>query len=192
MVGIGPHPDRESALARVSVVNYNGEQVYDSYVLPKEPVTDWRTHVSGIAPHHMKIARLLDEVQADISRLVKDRILIGHAIRHDLEALMLGHPKKDIRDTARHAPYRKLAGGSSPRLKILASELLGFEIQDGAHSSVEDARASMLLFRRDKAAFEREHARKWPNRAPIEPNETEGQSATGNKKPRKKKKKKKR
>lgn len=191
MVGVGPNPDRESALARVSVVNYNGEQVYDSYVLPKEPVTDWRTHVSGIAPHHMKIARSLEEVQADISRLVKDRILIGHSIRKDLEALMLGHPKKDIRDTAHHASYRKLAGGSSPRLKILASELLGFEIQDGAHSSVEDARACILLFRRDKAAFERDHAKKWPTRAPpTESTEAEGQSTT--KKPRKKKKKKKR
>lgn len=190
MVGVGPNPDRESALARASVVNYNGEQVYDSYVLPKETVTDWRTHVSGIAPHHMKIARSLEEVQADISKLVKDRILIGHAIRNDLEVLMIGHPKRDIRDTARHAPYRKLAGGSSPRLKILASELLGFEIQDGAHSSVEDARACMLLFRRDKAAFERDHAKKWPTRAPTEATEADGQETI--KKPRKKKKKKKR
>jgi RNA exonuclease 4 len=193
MVGVGPNPDRESALARVSVVNYNGEQVYDSYVLPKETVTDWRTHVSGIVPHHMKIARSLEEVQADISKLVKDRILIGHSIRNDLEALMLGHPKRDIRDTARHAPYRKLAGGSSPRLKILASELLGFEIQDGAHSSVEDARACMLLFRRDKAAFERDHAKKWPTRTPTETTETtEADGQATMKKPRKKKKKKKR
>ncbi|KEF51606.1 uncharacterized protein A1O9_12241 [Exophiala aquamarina CBS 119918] len=190
MVGVGPNPDRESALARVSLVNYNGEQVYDSYVLPKESVTDWRTHVSGIAPHHMKVARSLEEVLADISRLVKDRVLIGHAIRNDLEALMLVHPKKDIRDTARHAPYRKLAGGSSPRLKILASELLGFEIQDGAHSSVEDARACILLFRRDKAAFEREHAKKWPSRAPTKSTEAEGTSLT--EKARKKKKRKKR
>lgn len=190
MVGVGPHPDRESALARVSVVNYNGEQVYDSYVIPKEAVTDWRTHVSGIAPQHMKIARPLEEVQAEISKLVKDRVLIGHAIRHDLDALMLGHPKRDIRDTARHAPYRKLAGGSSPRLKILASELLGLEIQEGSHSSVEDARACILLFRRDKAAFERDHAKKWPTRAPVEPTENDEQSTP--KKARKKKKKKKR
>lgn len=190
MVGVGPNPDRESALARVSVVNYNGEQVYDSYVIPKEPVTDWRTHVSGITPQHVKIARPLEEVQADISKLVKDRVLIGHAIRHDLEALMLGHPKRDIRDTARHPPYRRLAGGSSPRLKILASELLGLEIQDGAHSSVEDARACVLLFRRDKAAFERDHAKKWPTRVPVEPTETDEQATS--KKPRKKKKKKKR
>jgi len=166
MVGVGPNPDKESALARVSVVNYNGDQIYDSYVRPKEQVTDWRTAVSGILPKHMVEARSLEDVQADMTKILQDRVLVGHAIRNDLDALLLSHPKRDIRDTARHAPYRKLAGGSSPRLKILASELLGLEIQTGEHSSIEDARACMLLFRRDKDAFERDHAKKWPSPMP--------------------------
>lgn len=166
MVGVGPNPNKESALARVSVVNYNGDQIYDSYVRPKEQVTDWRTAVSGILPKHMVEARSLEEVQEDVTKILQDRVLVGHAIRNDLDALLLSHPKRDIRDTARHAPYRKLAGGSSPRLKILASELLGLEIQTGEHSSVEDARACMLLFRRDKDAFEQDHAKKWPTQMP--------------------------
>lgn len=166
MVGVGPNPNKESALARVSVVNYNGDQIYDSYVRPKEQVTDWRTAVSGILPKHMVEARSLEEVQEDVTKILQDRVLVGHAIRNDLDALLLSHPKRDIRDTARHAPYRKLAGGSSPRLKILASELLGLEIQTGEHSSVEDARACMLLFRREKDAFEQDHAKKWPTQMP--------------------------
>lgn len=189
MVGVGPNPERESALARASLVNYNGEQVYDSYVLNKEPVTDWRSHVSGILPEHMDEARPLEEVQAEVSKIITGRILIGHAIHHDLEALMLSHPKRDIRDTSRHAPYRKLAGGSWPRLKILTSELLGFEIQDGAHSSVEDARACMLLFRKDKASFEREHSKRWPAQTVPESPALDDQAHPP--KPKKKKKKKK-
>jgi RNA exonuclease 4 len=180
MVGVGPNPDKESALARVSVVNFNGDQVYDSYVRPKEEVTDWRTAVSGILPKHMVEARYLEEVQADITRILQDRVLVGHAIRNDLDALMLSHPKRDIRDTARHSPYRKLAGGGSPRLKILASELLGLEIQTGEHSSVEDARACMLLYRRDKDAFEREHAKKWPAQMPRQ---TEASTTSQTRKP---------
>jgi RNA exonuclease 4 len=162
MVGVGPNPDRESALARVSIVNFNGEQVYDSFVKPKELVTDWRTPVSGISAKDMHEARSLEQVQADVSRIINGNVLIGHAVRNDLDALLLGHPKRDIRDTARHPPFRKFAGGGSPRLKVLAAEILGLEIQNGAHSSVEDARATMLLFRREKEAFEREHAKKWP------------------------------
>lgn len=162
MVGVGPEPDRESALARVSIVNFNGEQVYDSFVRPKELVTDWRTPVSGVSAKDMREARSLEQVQADVSKILDGNVLVGHAVRNDLNALLLSHPKRDLRDTARHPPFRKWAGGGSPRLKILAAEILGIEIQSGAHSSVEDARATMLLFRKDKEAFEREHAKKWP------------------------------
>ena len=188
MVGVGPNPDRESSLARVSAVNFHGEQVYDSYVKQKEEVTDWRTHVSGILPNHMVEARTLEQVQADIAALLDGNILVGHAIRNDLDAMKLGHPRRDIRDTARHPPFRKFAGGGSPRLKVLASELLGIQIQGGEHSSVEDARACILLFRQNKDAFEREHAKKWPK---LTSSETVERNAHGEKKTRKRKKQKK-
>ncbi|RLL99268.1 3'-5' exonuclease [Aspergillus turcosus] len=185
MVGVGPNPDNDSALARVSIVNFNGEQVYDSYVRPKEMVTDWRTHVSGIAPKHMAEARSLEQVQKDVAEILDGRILVGHAVSNDLDALLLGHPKRDIRDTSKHPPYRKIAGGGSPRLKVLASEFLGLNIQDGAHSSVEDAKATMLLYRRDKEAFEREHLKKWPIRVVADKKE----NGEDQKKKKKKKKK---
>ncbi|CAL5875030.1 uncharacterized protein PFLUO_LOCUS9333 [Penicillium psychrofluorescens] len=184
MVGVGPHPDNDSVLARVSIVNFNGDQIYDSYVRPKEMVTDWRTHVSGIAPKHMVEARSLEEVQRDVADIMDGRILVGHAVSNDLDALLLGHPKRDIRDTSKHAAYRKIAGGGSPRLKVLAEEFLGLTIQEGAHSSVEDARATMALYRRDKDAFEREHLKKWPIRAAVE----SAEKGDGQKKKKKKKK----
>jgi RNA exonuclease 4 len=188
MVGVGTQPGPESALARVSIVNYDGDQIYDSYVKAKEMVTDWRTHVSGIMPKHMAVARNFEEVQTTVFDILQDRILIGHSLSHDLDALLLSHPRKDIRDTARHPPYRRLAGGSSPRLKILASELLGIHIQAGEHSSIEDARACMMLFKRDKAAFEREHAKKYP--PPRMPQQTTEVVTAQPKKQKKKKRKK--
>ncbi len=189
MVGVGPNPDRESSLARVSAVNFHGDQIYDSYVKQKEEVTDWRTHVSGILPKHMVEARPLDQVQADIAKLLNGNILVGHAIRNDLDALKLGHPRRDIRDTARHKPFRQLAGGGSPKLKILAAELLGIDIQGGEHSSVEDARACMLLFRREKDAFEREHVKKFPTQTkPETVNGNDGGERRAKKKKKKRKK----
>ena len=64
------------------------------------------------------------------------RILVGHSLKHDLECLLIGHPKRDIRDTSQHLPFRKLAKGRTPGLKKLAKDLLGIEIQGAAHSSV--------------------------------------------------------
>lgn len=152
MVGVGVN-GTDSALARASIVNYNGEQVYDSFVKPKEEVTDWRTPISGIKQSHMNHARTFEEVQAAVADILKDRVVVGHALRHDFKALLLNHPVRDVRDTSHFAPYKRLSGGT-PKLQLLASELLGLEIQSGEHSSLEDARACMLLFRRDKDAFE--------------------------------------
>lgn len=168
MVGVGPTPDKDSALARISIVNYHGHQLYDSFVLPKESVTDYRTFVSGITPHLLRSARTLEEVQRDVAKLMDGRILVGHAVRNDLDALLLGHPKRDIRDTSRYPKFRKLAGGRSPSLKKLAKEVLGIDIQADQHSSVEDARATMLLFRTEKEGFEREHAKAWGTRTGME------------------------
>lgn len=188
MVGVGPTPDLTSALARVSIVNYHGVQVYDSYVRPKEFVTDWRTPISGILPTHMRSARSLEEVQAAVAGLLDGKILVGHGVRHDLEVLMLGHPKRDIRDTSRHPGFRKLAMGKTPSLKRLAKEVLGVDIQGGEHSSVEDARACMLLFQREKDAFEAEHAKRWGTKTRL--NQTEEEREQGKRKHKKKRGKK--
>jgi len=53
MVGVGEE-GTDSVLARVSIVNQYGEPIYDSYVAPKEKVTDYRTYVSGIRPSHLE------------------------------------------------------------------------------------------------------------------------------------------
>ena len=161
MVGVGPTPETDSALARISIVNYHGHQIYDSFVQTKEAVTDYRTFVSGITPHLLRSARTFETVQADVAKLFDGKILVGHAIRNDLEALLLSHSKRDIRDTSRHPAFRQLAGGKTPSLKKLAREVLGIDIQAGEHSSIEDARATMLLFRTEKEEFEKEHMKKF-------------------------------
>lgn len=53
MVGAGPRGCRDM-LARVSIVNSFGNVVYDKYVIPIEPVTDYRSFVSGIYPQHLQ------------------------------------------------------------------------------------------------------------------------------------------
>ena len=186
MVGVGPTPDKESVLARVSIVNYHGKQLYDSFVLPKESVTDYRTYVSGITPQLLRSARTFETVQADVAKLMDGKIIVGHALGHDLAALLLGHPKRDIRDTSKYPGYRAVSKGRTPSLKRLAKEILGVEIQGGEHSSIEDARAAMALFQREKDGFEKEWAKKWGS-------SMKGvKSAVGGKPPEQKKKRKKR
>jgi len=185
MVGIGADPSSTSLLARVSLVNYHGEQLYDSYVQPStgEEITDYRTHVSGIRPEHLvaTVARPFAEVQTAVATLLDGKVLVGHALRNDLAALMLGHPKRDIRDTARYPGYRKLAGGKTPSLRKLAREVLGQRIQEGEHSSVVDARVAMELFVREREGFEAEVRRRFGTVARKEKGRTEKVGADGRK-----------
>ncbi|KAF1948872.1 hypothetical protein CC80DRAFT_482184 [Byssothecium circinans] len=201
MVGIGPEPDKDSALARVSAVNYHGHQVYDSYVQmqPKIRVTDYRTSVSGILPHHIhkSTARTFKEVHNDLKILLEGRILVGHGVKNDLDALLLGHDKRYIRDTSKYSKFRELAmiPGRTPSLKILAEKLLGVVIQTGAHSSVEDARVTMALFRLEKEGFDIEVRERYGNIRPeataVEVDVGGGEAVKRKSKNRKKKKKKK-
>jgi RNA exonuclease 4 len=197
MVGVGPEPNRDSALARVSLVNYHGHQVYDSYVQmpPKVEVTDYRTAVSGIEPKHLRkdVARPFDEVRSDLKILLGGRILVGHAVKNDLDVLILKHDKRLIRDTSKFSKFRALApkAGWTPGLKLLTQKLLGAEIQTGAHSSVEDARATMALFRLEKEDFEKEIRQKYGHtrlEAPPEADNDGGELAKKRNRSKKKKK----
>ncbi|KAE8211120.1 hypothetical protein CF327_g5077 [Tilletia walkeri] len=155
MVGVGPNGS-ESVLARVSLVNWHGYTLYDTFVAPAEKVTDYRTWVSGVRPRDLANAPSFSDVQKRVAELIKGRILVGHAIQNDLTALLLSHPFRLIRDTSAYQGLRDLARTKRPGLKTLARLVLGIEIQrEGQeHSSVEDARATMAIFRAHKAAWD--------------------------------------
>jgi len=104
MVGVGPN-GAESSVARVSIVNWHGAVVLDVYVKQRERVVDYRTKYSGIRAEHMlngtaaacvrdlaltiiALAKSFDEVQKQVADLIKDRILVGHAVHNDLKVLL--------------------------------------------------------------------------------------------------------
>lgn len=63
-----------------------------------------------------------------------------------------------IRDTATYEPLIEQVvgiGGRTPSLKTLAYYVLGKRIQGGEHSSLEDARAVMLIFNRYQYSWEK-------------------------------------
>merc|ERR1719434_86596 len=78
MVGVG-REGSDSVLARVSIVNHFGHPVYDKFVKPREKVTDYRTAVSGIRPSDIENANNFKEVQKEVSDILTNRILVGHA-----------------------------------------------------------------------------------------------------------------
>lgn len=136
-------------LARVSLVNLSGDILYDAFVKPLRPVTDYLTQYSGITANTLEDIQLtMEQARAEVLKLVKkDTILCGHSLENDLRALNIIH--KRVIDTSilypHNAPARKWS------LKSLAQRYLRQSIQSNSqhkgHDSVEDARAALFLAR---------------------------------------------
>ncbi|XP_059277130.1 RNA exonuclease 4 [Lycium ferocissimum] len=92
-------------------------------------------------------------VQKEVAELIKGKILVGHALRNDFKALLLGHQKQDIRDTSEYQHFQR--EGRSRALRNLATEVLGVEIQNGEHCPIEDARAAMMLYLKHRKVWEK-------------------------------------
>lgn len=93
-----------------------------------------------------KIAR------SQILKILTGKIVVGHAIHNDFKALQYFHPKSLTRDTS-HIPLLNRKAdcpeNATMSLKRLTKKLLDRDIQVGksGHSSVEDAQATMELYK---------------------------------------------
>ncbi|KAJ7866483.1 ribonuclease H-like domain-containing protein [Mycena leptocephala] len=154
MVGVGPE-GAESVLARVSLVNFHGAVQLDEFVRPRERVVDYRTEFSGVREGDMANAKPFEAVQTQVAAVLKDRILVGHAVHNDLKALLLSHPHTATRDTQYYAGKSGVVKSKHIALRKLVVQEVGATIQGGEHSSVTDARATMAVYRLHRKEWER-------------------------------------
>ncbi|XP_023496750.1 interferon-stimulated 20 kDa exonuclease-like 2 [Equus caballus] len=167
MVGTGPK-GHVSSLARCSIVNYNGDVLYDEYILPPCHIVDYRTRWSGIRKQHMVNATPFKIARSQILKILTGKIVVGHAIHNDFKALQYFHPKSLTRDTSHIPPLNRKADcpeNATMSLKRLTKKLLNRDIQVGksGHSSVEDAQATMELYKLVEVEWEQHLAQNPPN-----------------------------
>lgn len=152
-----------STLARVSIVDWYGETVFNTFVRIEEEVTDYLTFVSGIrkADIESEDAMSFDDCQDAVLEIISGKVIVGHALRNDFTALNIIHPWYLVRDTAKYEPFMK----SHPldkdtlvprKLKVLAKNKLDMIIQEDGkeHDSIEDATAAMELYKKARAKWE--------------------------------------
>ncbi|XP_029929127.1 interferon-stimulated 20 kDa exonuclease-like 2 [Myripristis murdjan] len=159
MVGTGPKGSI-SQLARCSIVSYDGDVVYDKFIKPSVPVTDYRTRWSGIRQSDLAKATPFTDARKEILKMLMGKVVIGHAVHNDFKVLGYCHPAALTRDTSR-IPLLNAKAGFCERevasLKRLTKAIFNRDIQTGkrGHSSVEDAKATMELYKVVEAEWER-------------------------------------
>lgn len=157
MVGVGRN--NTSVLARVSIVDFWGKEIFDTFVKVEEKITDYRTEVSGIKPEDLVSSSALSygACRVKVMKLLRGKILVGHDLKNDLKVLRINHSRRYTRDTSQYEPFmRKQPDGSlaARSLKTLSLQFFGNSIQDGEHCSLEDAKAAMQLYALKKEEFD--------------------------------------
>jgi len=145
-------------LAKVSVVDSNGNILLDTFAAPTKPVVDYRTAVNGITPAHLIGAPTFAEVQAQVWPLFVGRKVIGHSVHYDLAALGMESLAEDRRIDTATLGEEYFGTTRTPSLKRLVASLLNVQIQGSEHSSVEDAMAALAVYKRLKGTRKRKGA----------------------------------
>jgi RNA exonuclease 4 len=160
-VGIGPG-GTDVAVGRVTLVNWENQVVFDTFVKVSVRVTDYRTAETGITAQALcsEKAQELEDVRAKVSVIIKGKIMIGHGLEMDLLALGVVHPWCDVRDTANYAPYMKqvidpLLVMLLPRdLQDLATDVLNRDISETNGEPIEDAICCLDLYKAARSEWE--------------------------------------
>ena len=78
---------RESiqALARCSIVNYDGHVLFDKIIKPKKRIVDFLTWINGITANQMEGSLSFEHYRDKIFKILKDAIIVGHSLRSDFE-----------------------------------------------------------------------------------------------------------
>ncbi|EGW35160.1 uncharacterized protein SPAPADRAFT_58364 [Spathaspora passalidarum NRRL Y-27907] len=139
----------QQVLTRASLIDFEGNVVFDEFVKPAQEITDYVTRYSGITEEILRdVTTTLEQVQQlFIDKISANDILVGHSLESDLEVLKIKHNR--VVDTAIVYDHNR-GPPAKPSLRWLAQKYLDQKIQSGedtgeGHSSVEDAKASLDL-----------------------------------------------
>ncbi|TVT99540.1 hypothetical protein EJB05_55089, partial [Eragrostis curvula] len=130
-----------------------------------DELTHYRYETTGIRPEHLHDAGVtVKKAQQRVQELLlngeepwkartsrgRARLLVGHGLDHDLQALGMDYPAYLKRDTATYPPLMKTSRLSNS-LRFLTRTYLGYDIQTGHQHPYEDCVAAMRLYRKMRA-----------------------------------------
>jgi hypothetical protein len=136
-----------SVPTQLSIVDHKGNILLNEYfILEGKPLV--KPSKRRVALNiQKKIKRIpYSTIKPHVIELLKNKIIVGHDLIHDFDALGLKMYNYKRIDTAKIPFFMKRPEAQPRQLKMLVEQYLGREIQSNIHDALIDARASMNLF----------------------------------------------
>ncbi|KAH7914505.1 hypothetical protein BJ138DRAFT_1133350 [Hygrophoropsis aurantiaca] len=151
-------------LSRVSVTDYRGNILLDTFVRPTQPISDYRHIETGLQFTDLVHAPFFHHVQMSVAALIKGKLIVGHALWNFLSVMGLNHPAIDTRDLALFLPFRRtMQFNGIMSLRVLVKRFMERNIGGGYEHPLEFARASIDLFRSCESVWEEiVYSGSWP------------------------------
>lgn len=154
-------PKNQMIPISVCVINCYGYPLLQTYVIPSVQVVNWNTQVTGLTQKKWNKMQKRNHPFMSVSELDNKLneifepgdVVIGHGVAHDIKALNLKTSQYVVIDTQKLKRFRKDGLPKLPGLSRVVLRYFNLSIQRGVHNPVEDARASMLLYRTFRAEY---------------------------------------
>lgn len=145
-------------LARVTIVDFFDNVMFDTLVAPQAGVTNYRTKTTGFLPEHFYNVPSFEFVSSMVETILNGKIIVGYGLSWIFNEMKIFYPKKYLRDTANFELFRAQINGMKPTLKELAKNHLKEDIQVGLCDSIENALALMNIYKKNQEDWENEVA----------------------------------
>ena len=135
-------------LARVSMVDNEGEVLLDLLVRPDNLIVDYLTKFSGITPDLLRdVTTSFKQAQKKVAEFIGPQsILVGHSLENDLNSLKIVHTR--VIDTSEIYPHPR-GPPAKLSLSMLAYKALKEKMnRDDGHDSCDDARMTLRLMQK--------------------------------------------
>ncbi|CAG8824072.1 23466_t:CDS:2, partial [Gigaspora margarita] len=122
-----------TVVVQVAIVDYDGNILLNEYVRPDAPISYWRTS--------------RDYLYINVHQIVKDKIIVGFNLFNDITGLRINNSPDMLRDVELCPKYKRAGGGTISLKDAVLMDLNRTIQQNIFHDALEDALATMELFR---------------------------------------------
>ena len=144
----GSGDDGQPVLFSIAAINYEGEMLMLEYVCPRVHVQQYQTTFHGITESDLIGQRDEMEVRADIERMCRGRVIVGHDLHLEHSVLCINLDRiAGVRDLQHSAAIAECVPGDSWSLDRIVKHF-GLGQQSKEHSALEDVLLIREVYRK--------------------------------------------